>query len=251
MSNQGDFMKRKILFLMAVAAALVGIRGYAADPNAGVRGKARVELKAKMRHSVQKIKTAAGTVDVEIYRSSASVDAAGKKAQAIVVTLFEPKSGLYWWTYQKRDPEAPSYRQDPMAGLLGQYKWWATSDAIVGFRLLDNRIVVIESRMRQPNIDKVLGEINETLANNIHDADDYPVQSKEIPLIEHLGLAFFRGTKLVAQWRPSRLVEVDYKDGRWTLKIDGPDGEHGSVVLDNQYKVIESAHENAKKERKL
>ncbi len=180
-----------------------------------------------------------GTLNAEVSAVRLSVHFPGDKTgEEIVFVLREPTTGLIWWEHQWLHPQLPSSPQDSLAAFIGQHRFYSLGDRIVGFHLDGSRIYVRESNERQESFESAMQSILATTKSNLHALYGDSVRGRrEVALVKILGKNFFDGSKLVAQWRPSKLIDIARADSGWTVTLEGPDGERASVVLTDDYKV--------------
>ena len=161
-----------------------------------------------------------------------------KSGQDIVVALFEPKSGLFWWEYQRLDEKSADYAKDRLTHLLKQYRVAMEAERIVSFRLEGSRLYIRDSTEKVSSFEQGLQSVVSMMEQNLKDIHGDPLQGRlTIPLASVLGKDFFHGSKFVAQWRPSTLVDAKSAGSKWLVDLEGPDGERARVTVGDDYKV--------------
>lgn len=232
-------------FLRVIVGALL-LAPLSSLPLIGAEGAMAMEKRSRVkvtdgidkRHSLR-AKRAVGAIDLEtraVRLSLALPD--GKKGEQVVFVVREPKTGLYCWEHQWLDPSAPSYRRDSVPQFFSNFTFYFLEGALIDFQLNGKNLLVRECHEQQPSFEKALENIIAAIERNVDSLYADPVKGRvDVPLGRPVGADFFSGTKLVAQWRPSKLTDVSRTNGQWSIVIEGPDGERATVILGQDYKV--------------
>lgn len=159
-----------------------------------------------------------------------------KSGKAEVILLHEPRSGLFWWTYQMLDPTQSS---EGIAAFQSTFIICITEAKIVVFNFSKPFVWVRESTEHYSTIEEGRNGVLATLKKT----------SKEI---ESGSVEWFRGTNVAkavgndflnlkgsaSPFPGPKLREVIRKNGQWHLTLDGPNKDSAEVVLGEDYQLI-------------
>lgn len=218
-----------VLFSFGTAIGIAG-QSLASDT--------KVKFGKEPKQKLVDVKTAFGNAKVDARAVSLDIQfSSGKSGKDNVLILRDSKTGLIWWEHHWQRTHAAAVEASP-EDLLKHYRIYLDTDSIVGFRLDGTRLYVRESKEKEPSVGDVQRKIGELFAKRIKKIHEDPDEDRrEIQLLKALGRSFFAGTKLVAQWRPSKLVNIEKTASGWIIMLEGPDGENASVTLNLDFQV--------------
>lgn len=152
--------------------------------------------------------------------------ATGKKGKAKVTVLFEPRSGLYWWTISQKER------------FLKEYRPFLLKDRIVVFHFRDPKLFVEEQQGKAPTFDEavkaVAVEIEKLLPK---DAAGFINTGKEVNVTQILGIEFYLSNPPSARVRPAVLMDINRADSRWQVFLKGPNGDKATIILSEAYEI--------------
>src|SRR6185503_753867 len=174
-------------------------------------------LEGRIQSSSMQVKKNGQPVQLDLQDMQVTMPFAdGTSGKAEIILLHEPRSGLFWWTYQALDPTQSSE---------GVAAFQSTSVICV----TEEKIVVFKGR------NSVLATLKKT--------------SKEI---ETGSVEWFRGTNVAkavgydflhlkgnaSPFPGPKLKDVTRKNGQWHLTLDGPNKDSAELVLGEDYQLI-------------
>jgi len=152
--------------------------------------------------------------------------ATGKKGKAKVTILFEPRSGLYWWTISRKDR------------FLKEYRHFLLQDRIVVFHFWDPKLFVEEQQHKASTYDEAVKAVAAAIEKLLpKDAAGFINTGKEVNLTQILGDEFYLSNPPSAQVKPAMLVDINRNDNQWLVFLKGPNGNKAIITLSEAYEI--------------
>ena len=213
----------------------------------------------KFQHSTRKIlhlvEVQASTIVLDLYFSKR------KWQKAAVFLLYEPKTGLFWWTASYSDGLPEEYASKIDVFLKGE-KYILLKDKIVNFTLSSTVLWITESNDRYETFEQARIGVLLTLEKKLetlHYGQTFK-EYKELGLGNHINREFFRlrgdlsGSGCIL---PAKMTNIKYRNSQWQIELEGTDNRNisitgvkldklgsvprvkATVILNDNYEVIE------------
>lgn len=148
----------------------------------------------------------------------------GKKGKAKVAVLYEPRSGLYWWTISQKER------------FLKEYRPFLLHERIVAFRFRDPKLFVEEQQGKARTFDEAVKAISAAMGKLLpKDAAGFINTGKEVNLGSTLGADFYLSKSALA--KPAVLVDINHNDSQWSVFLKGPNGDRATIILSEAYEI--------------
>jgi len=172
-------------------------------------------------------------VEVELRAARLSIAfPSGKVGYADVRMLYEPRTKLFWWTYQTIEPNGPVLRAS-----LDDFAVYLTDSKIVAFNLFMSALSVRDSMSHFLSLDEGQTKILERIREN---AERIENGSMTWARTIRLGPALPDFLLLKGSAAPphAKVREVTKAPGEWRLILDGPNKNSAEVVLSDEYDLL-------------
>lgn len=159
----------------------------------------------------------------------------GKAGLLDVLTLWDPQSKLFWWTYQFSDPAHPGGIRERF---LADSAVYLMKTKLVSFRG-GIFMEVTESSERCASLGEGLAHVLAVLEEKRAKVEAGDVGgSLLINLGRSLDASFVHLRGNAAPYPQPKMRQVTRVDGQWRVVLDGPNGDSAVVLLDDKYEVI-------------
>lgn len=159
-----------------------------------------------------------------------------KSGKAEIILLHEPKTGLFWWTYQALDPNQSS---EGIAAFQSTSSICVTEEKIVVFKFSRPFIWVRESTEHYASIDEGRNSVLATLKKTSKEIETGSVEwFRGINVTKAVGYDFLSLKGSASLIPGPKLRGVTRKDDQWHLTLDGPNKDSAELVLGEDYELI-------------
>jgi hypothetical protein len=174
----------------------------------------------------------------------------GRLERMRIICLYEIKQGLFWWNYSSINNNSSI----DIASCLEKWSFQVLDNKIVGFKLSTGQIWYIESTQKYDSLHKACNYLMshfEKQLDKIEKSDiDNPYLYRAIPLFRYIDRHFFYPPdKCIFSLRnPQASMKItSYKD-KWKIELEGVNKRQATVILSNDYQVLEVWLDGVKKE---
>ncbi|MEO8678071.1 MAG: hypothetical protein ABI665_03440 [Vicinamibacterales bacterium] len=198
-----------------------------------------------MRSEEIRVETAAGPVTAVAAEAAADVQFAnGRTESGYVVGVYEPKSGVFWWRYEVRNP---SVLTGPIERMKERVRFYGADARLVSFqtngRFLNIRESVERVNSLQAGIDSALASLKTSLGEIESGAKEWFTRVD----LSSLGHDFFLRPGNAAALDPPAVKSVSLSAGRWDVTLEGPNRDTAILTLDDKYAVVNVRRQPAPK----
>lgn len=161
-----------------------------------------------------------------------------RTAQADVISLYDPESGLFWWKYQTADP---SDRSDKIERFLKDYFIHIGADKISCFVLSTPppTLWMRESGERFETSEEAQRHLQWTLAEEGESiARDPSYGYHTINLWHHLEGNFFYPVDSASPRLAASIYKVVRHDSTWDVVLEGSSEEKATVSLSDEFELL-------------
>jgi len=204
---------------------------------AGVSKAAQVEVvDGSARSRTLNAVTRDGSVEVQAreLRTSMSTEAGSKLIDVLMV--YEPQSGLSWWTYRATSDHDPT---DTTEYFSAASKIFVGDGKIVVFSFYNPTLWVRQSADHHASLDQVQAAALDALSRLGEAAIDGSAHPfREVDLQDSLKANFFHRRNTPSSRPGAKLSSISQQDKQWRVVLAGPNGDQATVVLDDQYSFV-------------
>lgn len=198
----------------------------------------KVTIRKQLRSSVaiRADRRSAGS-DAQVQVTEADIRMpGGDTVRRNIISVFDPGTGLFWWTYQNFDGQTTAASAQAM--FLREYRVLPDKTRLVGFAAIDRSLWIRTASETFPNSDAATARLLATLGDKLQ-AIEADVNSgfKEVNLSRTLGVKFFLPAEPGDPVRGLRLTEVVRDANGWLVTVQNDAGAARTLVLDEAFRV--------------
>ena len=194
-------------------------------------------LEGRIQSSSMQVKKNGQPVQLDLQDMQVTMPFAdGTSGKAEIILLHEPRSGLFWWTYQALDPTQSS---EGVAAFQSTSVICVTEEKIVVFKFRKPFVWVRESTEHYPTIDEGRNSVLATLKKTSKEIETGSVEwFRGTNVAKAVGYDFLHLKGNASPFPGPKLKEVSRKNGQWHLTLDGPNKDSAELVLGEDYQLI-------------
>jgi hypothetical protein len=159
----------------------------------------------------------------------------GRIDLGVIVAVYEPKSRLFWWGYELRNP---SVITSAIARLEQRSTLFLTDAKLVSFAVDGRFLSIREGTERvdslQQGVDRAQASLQASLGELEHGTKEWFTRVD----LSALGAEFFLRPARAATLEPSAITAVVFAGGQWRVSLRGLNGETAVVTLDGAYSLV-------------
>jgi len=216
-----------IVLAFSAAAALFPYAAVAAD---------KVEVRKQIQRRIQ-LKAGQQTINAEVKFMETRI---GRGQAAMVdrnvITVYDPATNLFWWTYQNPDGSADAAAAETV--FQNEYRVLEDRDRLIGFVLtgwsLWVRISTSKATSLQDGVDRLVGSLPQSIETIEADISS---GFHEVNLAQVLGSEFLVRKSEGAGSRVLWLVNVEREPSRWIVTLRNARNDVKTVALNDNFEV--------------
>jgi hypothetical protein len=165
----------------------------------------------------------------------------GKQTEAYVLMLREPKSGLYWWTYQGVAANA-SGGASPEPSL--DYVVYFSDTKAVGFSFFTPFLAMREVQGKKPDFASIQQTATAEIEGNAQAIQDGSMQwVREVNVSSKIGRDFLFPGGSASIFPKPKVTAVNHSNDRWDITLEGPNHDFAQLTLDDRYALLNARRE--------
>ncbi len=176
----------------------------------------------------------------------------GRLKRMVVVCLYETKQRLFWWNYSFINKNSSI----DIANCLEKWSFHILDNKIVGFMLFTTQILYIEYSERYETLHEACRSLMLKLENQLEEiAKHYEcIETPHLLQVIYLGRYIDRhffyppGQCIYPLRKPQVNVKITRLEDKWKIELEGVKKRKSSLILSNDYEVLEIWLDGIKKE---
>ena len=189
-----------------------------------------------MRTEEIRVESAAGPVTASAAEAATDLQfASGRTEPGYMVVVYEPRSRLFWWRHELRNPTVET---GPIARLKESSKFYLTDSKLVSFVVNGRFLHIRESTERVNSLQEGLNGALASLKASLGEIESGTKEWFTRVDLSALGREFFLRPGHAATLDTPAITAVSFSGNRWTVTLQGPNRDTAVVTLDDKYMVL-------------